>query len=142
MKFNNPEKNISIEWTNPYSLKISLLTKDVKQLEGYHRILKSYMRGAPLEGGEPISFEIEKKEEEGIIQIKGDTSQAIVALCDVNFISEAQRDEMVTNLITDISKMAVERLKMPTSAFITKLSNNLQENASSPSRLKLFGLSH
>ena len=112
MKFTNTDRNMGIELIDQYSCKITLLdsSSKPKQLEIMCRLLSSYERRAPLEGGSPIQFQYNLDQVGNCILITGNVMNAMRALCDMDFISDSLRSDIVEQVALDTLKQAINNL--------------------------------
>ena len=101
MIFTDTSRNSKIELINISSCRLTVIDDDLPQLEGVNRLLKAYVREAPLDGGTPVQFEHNLNLDEKYIAITGNIIEAINALHALDRLSDSLRDDIIEQIALD-----------------------------------------
>lgn len=108
MIFTDSDHNFRIELNNPFECHLSILNEDMRLLHGVNRMLVSYVRSAPLDGGEPVKF---NHQLDGTrILVNGDISGAISALYELDWIQKSLRDDTMEQVMIMITAQISSRI--------------------------------
>ncbi len=110
MIFTNSEHNMHIELTDPFTCRLSTLREDMKKLEKFSKMLTFYARGAPLDGGQPVKFEHTLCLNEKHILVKGDISGVASALCELGWIEDNLRDDIIEQVMLMMASQVKARI--------------------------------
>ena len=127
MIFTDSENNICIELIDPFTCKLSTLKENIDQLQKFSKMLKFFIRGAPLDGGQPVMFEHTLSETDKHILVKGDISGAVSALRELDWIKDGLRDDIIEQVMTMIVSQTKARISPARQKMFTeKLSTTLR----------------
>jgi hypothetical protein len=107
MIFTDTSRNSRVELLNISSCKFTVIDGNLQQLEGVNRLLKAYVREAPLDGGAPVQFEYNLNLGEQHIIITGNIIDAINALHALDRLSDSLRDDIVEQVALDTLSQAL-----------------------------------
>ena len=127
MIFTDSGNNIHIELIDPFTCKLTTLKEEKMKLQKFSRMLTFYARGAPLEGGQPVKFEHTLNLNDKHVLIKGDIGGAASALCDLDWIKNNLRDDIIEQVVFMMASQMRARLSPERQELFTeKLSTTLK----------------